>query len=132
MENWQLTVVILASVSVGALIPLLIMLAIAVHRAGREIAEIGTQLRRTLTQVEVIAERVEVLSRGFEGGETRISDLLTSVGKLTSGLERNMKAVNVIAAVSASVAAAIAAFLKASPMPEVKVHDAHEQPSQHD
>lgn len=117
MENWQLTVVILVSVLVGALIPLLIMVAAAVHRAGKEIAEIGVRLRGTLTQVESIAERVDVLSRGFEGGETKIADLLTSVGHLAKSLEQNMKAVNVIAAVAASVGAGIGAFVKTSQKP---------------
>ena len=112
MENWQLTLVILASVFVGALIPMLIMIAIAFYRAGREIAEIGARLTRTLTQLETISDRVEMLSRGFKGGETNIADLLTSVGDLARGLERNMKIINIFSAIMASVGPAIAAFLK--------------------
>jgi len=112
MENWQLTLVILASVFVGALIPLLIMIAIAFHRAGREIAEIGARLTRTLTQFETISDRVEMLSRGFKGGETNIADLLTSVGDLARGLERNMKIINIFSAIMASIGPAIAAFVK--------------------
>ena len=38
MENWHLVVVVLASVFVGALVPLIVMLALAVHRASRAIA----------------------------------------------------------------------------------------------
>jgi uncharacterized protein YoxC len=117
MENWQLTVVILGSVAVGALIPLLIVLTTAIHRVGREIGEVGAQLRRTLTQVESIAQRVEVLSRGLEGGETKVAELLTSVGHLANGLEQNMEAVNVIAAVGASLGAGLAAFAKTSQRP---------------
>jgi len=112
MENWQLTLVILASVLVGALIPMLIMMAIAFYRAGREIAEIGARLTRTLTQVETISDRVEMLSRGFKGGETNIADLLTSVGDLARGLERNMKIINIFSTILASVGPAIAAFVK--------------------
>lgn len=123
MENWQLTVVILVSVSVGALIPLLILVAIAFHRAGKEIGEIGARLRRTLTQVDNIAERVEVLCQGFEGGETKIADLMRSVGHLANGLEQNMKAINVITAVTASLGAGIAAFVKTS----AKSPDSEEQ-----
>jgi len=112
MENWQLTLVILASVFVGALIPLFIMIAIAFYRAGREMAEIGARLTRTLTQVETVSDRVEVLSRGFKGGETNIADLLTSVGDLARGLERNMKIINIFSAIMASVGPAIAAYVK--------------------
>ena len=112
MENWQLTLVILTSVFVGALIPLLIMIAIAFYRAGREIAEIGARLTRTLTHVETISDRVEMLSRGFKGGETNIADLLTSVGNLARGLEQNMKIINIFSAIMASVGPAIAAYVK--------------------
>ncbi len=112
MENWQLTLIILASVLVGALIPLLIMVAIAFHRVGREIAEIGPRLARTLTHVEAISDRVEVLSRGLKGGETDLADLMKSVGDLARGLERNMKTINVVSTVLASVGPAIAAYLK--------------------
>jgi len=112
MENWQLTLVILASVFVGALIPLFIMIAIAFYRAGREIAEIGARLKRTLTQVEIISDRVEILSRGFKGGETNIADLLASVGHLAHGLERNTKIINIVSTIMASVGTAIAAFVK--------------------
>ena len=113
MENWQLTLVILASVFVGALIPLLVMGAITLYRAGRAIGEIGGQLKRTLVQVEVISERVEVLTRGFKGGEASIADLLTSVGHLANGLESNMKTINTISTIIASIGTAIAAMMSA-------------------
>jgi len=111
MENWQLTLVILASVLVGAMLPLLIMVASAAYRVGREIAEIGARLKRTLTQVEVISDRVEILSRGFEGGEATIAELLATVGQLASGLDRNMKTINLISTLVASVGTAVAAYV---------------------
>jgi len=113
MENWQLTLIILASVFIGALIPLLIRIGITFYRAGNEIAEIGTQLKRTLGQVEIISDRVEVLSRGFTGGETDIADLLKTVGHVAQGLERNMKTVNMLSAIMTTVGTGIGAFVKA-------------------
>jgi len=113
MENWQLTLVILASVFVGALIPLLVKMGITFHRAGNEIAEIGAQMKRTMVHVEVISERVEVLSRGFKGGETDIADLLKTVGHVAQGLERNMKTVNMLSAIMTTVGSAVGAFVKA-------------------
>jgi len=111
MESWQLTLVILASVLVGALIPLFIMAAFALYRAGREIAEIGARLKPTLAQLEVISDRVEILSRGFKGGETNIADLLTSVGHVAQGLERNMKTINTLSTIVATAGTAVAAFV---------------------
>ncbi|MDD5308528.1 MAG: hypothetical protein PHU25_14495 [Deltaproteobacteria bacterium] len=112
MGNWQLALVILASVLVGAFIPLLVMLASAIHRAGREFADIGARLKRTLTKVELISDRVEVLSRGFEGKEADLADALTSVGNLARGLDRNMKLINIFSTIIASVGTVIAAFVK--------------------
>ena len=112
MENWQLTLVILASVLVGALIPLLIKMAISFHRAAKEIAEIGGQVRRTLSRIEIISDRVEVLSRGLEGGETSLAEILATVGHVARGLERNMKIIDVISTILASAGAAVAAFVK--------------------
>ena len=88
MENWQLTLIILASVFVGALIPLSIMAAVALHRASMHLVEIGARLNRTLGQAEVISERIEVFSRGLKGGEADVADLLSSVGQLARGLDR--------------------------------------------
>jgi|WetSurMetagenome_2_1015567.scaffolds.fasta_scaffold941436_1 hypothetical protein len=112
MENWQLTLVILASLFVGALLPVLVMGAVALYRAGSAIAQIGARLERTLTQVEVVSDRVEMLTRGLKGGEANIADLLTSVGHLARSLEHNMKTINVVSAVIASIGTAIAAWVR--------------------
>ncbi|OGQ81015.1 MAG: hypothetical protein A2289_14330 [Deltaproteobacteria bacterium RIFOXYA12_FULL_58_15] len=115
MENWQLTLVILTSVFVGALIPLFIMAAVALYRASRAITEISSHLKGTLTQVEVISDRVEVLTRGLKGGEADIADLLSSVGQIARSLEHNMKIVNVVSTIIASIGTAIAAHMGTRP-----------------
>jgi hypothetical protein len=130
MENWQLTLVILGSVLVGALIPLLVRMGVTFSHASKEIADIGAQLKRTLNHVEIISDRVEVLSGGLKGGETNIADLLKSVGHIANGLERNMKTVNVLSTIMAALGTGVGAFVKTrfaaegagdSPMPEVAV-----------
>lgn len=112
MENWQLTIIILVSILLGALIPLLIMITSAFRRAAREIAEIGGRLTRTLAQIETISDRVELLSRGLKGGETNVADLLAAVSTLAHGLDRNMKIINILTAILSSVGPAIASYLK--------------------
>lgn len=119
MESWQLTLVILASVFVGAVIPILMLTAVALHRTGRTIAAVGQQLTGTLAQLAIISNRVEALSRGLEGGDTILADLMKSVGKLARGLERNMQIVNIASAVVASVGPTVAAYFKARCPPTV-------------
>ena len=118
MENWQVVLVVLASVLVGALIPLSVMLSVVLFRAAREIAVIGKQIEPTLAKVQAISERVEKLSRGLEGGDKNIADLLTVVGELSRGLERNMKMINVASTVLAAAVPAVAAFVQTMRAPD--------------
>lgn len=111
MENWQLTLTILASILTGALLPLLIMASIAVHKASNEIGRIGERLERTLMQVETISERVEVLSRGIKG-ESGIGGLLSAGGNPGGSQDRNTQIINAVSTVVASVVPLIAAFVK--------------------
>lgn len=112
MENWQLILVILSAVLVGALIPVLIMIARVLSRAGKEISEVGERLVKLLTQMEVISDRAEVLSRGFIDGEKDIASLLKSAGNLSRGIEQNMKIVTALSTFLTSVGAVFAAFVK--------------------
>lgn len=120
MENWKLAVIILVAILVGALIPIFIALARVLFRAAREITEIGKQLKPTLDQLQIISGRVETLSRGFEGGEQNIADLLAVVGELAQGVHRSMKIFNISSAVAASVGPAVSAFV--SSMRQSKQH----------
>lgn len=113
MENWQVALLVLASVLVGALIPACVMLSVVLFRAGREIAGMGRALAPALVRIEAISERVDNLTRGLEGGEKSISELLAVVGELARGLERNMKMINVATTVLAAAVPAVAAFVQA-------------------
>ena len=113
MENWQIALVVLASVLVGALIPAFVMLSIVLFRAAREVASIGKLLAPTLVKVQTISDRVEVLSRGLEGGDRNVADLLAVTGELARSMERNMKVINVASTILAAAAPAVAAFIQA-------------------
>ncbi len=113
MENWQLTLVILSAVFVGAMIPMLIMGAVAVYRAGRAVAELSGQAAGLLTKVESVSDRVEVLTRGLDGDEANVADLVAAVGRIVRGLERNMKLVDIVSTTLAAIGAAVAAYLNA-------------------
>ena len=111
MENWQLALVILASVLVGALIPVLVMAALAIRQASRDIHQIGQRLAPTLDSIQRISERVETLSQGLEGGERNIAQLLQVLGEVSATLQRNIKVVNIASAVMAAAGPAVAAFV---------------------
>jgi len=117
VENWQLALVILAAVLVGAAIPVFVMLFAALNRAGREIAELGRRLKPTLSHIEVISERVETLSRGLEGGQKNIAALLAAMGDSAHALESNMKIINIASALITSLGPAAAAFIKTMRQP---------------
>jgi hypothetical protein len=118
MENWQLTLVILASVTIGALVPVVIMAAVAIYRVGTEIAAVGAHLRQTLTQVDAIAGRVEVLSRGLKGGETDVAAMVASLGHLAHGIERNLSLINIFSTIAASIVPMIVSLIRPTAEPE--------------
>jgi ABC-type transporter Mla subunit MlaD len=112
MENWQVVLVVLASVLVGALIPAIAMLSVALYRAAREVAATGKLLAPTLVKVQAISDRVETLSRGLEGGEKSVAELLSVAGDMARSLDRNMKMINVASTVLAAAVPAVAAFVQ--------------------
>jgi len=112
MGNWQLIGVVLASVLVGAFIPLFIIQGIVLYRVSREIVDLGKRLKPSLNQIQIISDRLEALSRGFDGGAQSIAELLAAMGSLARGLERNMNIINISSAVMAAAGPAIAAFIR--------------------
>lgn len=118
MENAHLLLVILASVVFGALIPIVALLCVVLYRAGREITATSRLLAPTLVNVQAISERVETLSRGLEGGEKRVADLLAALGERAQGMDRNMQLIQVATTVLAAAAPAIGAFVQAMRAPD--------------
>jgi uncharacterized protein YoxC len=112
MDNWELTSMILAAVLVGALVPACVAVALAVLGASKEFTALCRQLRPTVDEVQLITQRVEKMSRGLNGGEKKLADLLTTVGEVTEGVHRSMRLLHIASAVAASVGPAVAAFIK--------------------
>jgi hypothetical protein len=111
MASWQLVLVILTAVLVGAVIPVALGLSIVLYRAAREITALGKRLTPALEQTRTVLDRVEMLSRGLKGGEKDVADLLGAIGVLSRGLERNAKIFDISSAVLAAVGPAVAAFV---------------------
>jgi hypothetical protein len=139
MENWQLALLILGAVLTGALAHVLLLLGLALFKAGRNITEMGRQITPTLRNMQIISDRMEVLTRGLEGGDKRVAELLEAMGSLSQGIERNTKLLNLSGAIAAAVGPAVSAFVQTMRQP-VEPHQAegcdcthtHEQgPSDH-
>ena len=77
------------------------------------LAEAGRSLSRTLVHVELVSARVEVLSRGLEGGDARVAEILASVAHLAQGVERNLGTMNMQSTVVTSIGAVVAAGIRA-------------------
>jgi len=110
MAHWQLTLIILASILVGALIPLLISLATTLAAVRRQLESTGQRLDATLDQAQETLARVNRLSRGLDGGERQLEGLKNMVGDLTETLGKVNGLVKMGLAVGAAVGPAIAAL----------------------
>ena len=112
METWQLAVVILCAVLVGALLPALVALTAALRRVTDQAVRLAQAAEPTLQHAARIAERTERLSRGLEGGEKNVAALLAAMGELARSMERNAKVLNVASALAIALGPAAAAFVK--------------------
>jgi uncharacterized protein YoxC len=111
MANWQLTLIILASILVGALIPLLVSVVFTLQAVRRQLESTGQRLDATLDQAQETLARVNRLSRGLDGGERQLEGLKNMVGDLTETLGKVNGLVKMGLAVGAAVGPALAALM---------------------
>lgn len=112
METWELTIVVLASVLVGALLPVLFMLTALLATMRRRVAENATRFDETLERFHATAGRLESASRGLEGSETEVAKLVQASGSLADRLAQAEKAVKIATALGSTVGPAVAAFIE--------------------
>ena len=110
MENWQLVLVTLSALLVGALIPLAIQLRSSLHRLEVDLHEMAGRLTPTLEDVRVTAHHLRLVADGLEGRERGVGELVESAGDLARTLDRLRHTTQVATAVAAAVAAGIRAF----------------------
>jgi len=88
------------------------MLSLTIYRAGRVINDLGKRIGPTLDQINTISNRLELLSRGLEGGDRSIASLLDALGAFSQGLERNMKLYTFSSSLLAAVGPAVGSFIQ--------------------
>lgn len=111
METWELTIVVLASVLVGALLPVLFVLTSTLVAVRRRISENATRFDETLERFHVVAGRLESASRGLEGNDAAVVRLVQASGSLADRLAQAEKTVKVATAFGNAIGPAVAAFV---------------------
>jgi len=112
MENWQLAIIILVSVLLGALIPVFAMAALLLASLKRQVESTGRRVDDTLDGVQVAVDRVNRVSSGIDGLEEPIADMVTMLGDLTEAIDSARSSLKIATAAGAAVAPAVATFIK--------------------
>lgn len=111
METWQLVLVVLAALCIGAFLPMVGVLFSHVNAILRELRATTTGVRKMVESAESVADRFEQLSHGLEGGEEKIKELMNAVGEITASVEKLKGSVKTAAAVGTALGPALAAFI---------------------
>lgn len=106
LDAWQVALLALVALFVGLTIPVLLQL----RSTLKEIRSAARDLKPTLQDARVSARRIEHLTRGVEGREQSVAEVLDSAGDLARALDRLKDTTRVATAVGASVAAAVKSF----------------------
>ena len=113
MENWQLALVILTAVVVGAAIPVLVQLRFTLRALEKTLETAGSRLDAALETTVGAARRIDSLVvRLEEGGRIeKLVDGITTVTSMAKDLRNTMRIASTVgAAVAPAVTAAVHAF----------------------
>jgi hypothetical protein len=132
MENWQLAIVLLLAVLVGALIPVLFQLASLMREAKHRLRTTGRRLDDALEEIRMTLTRINRVTSGLDGSEHEIAGLVDTFGELNQVLRNLTTTAKVASAAGAAIGPAIAAAVRAlregdgedaAASPEAAVHD---------
>lgn len=112
MQSWPIVLVVLVAVLVGSFIPVLLQLHRTLRQLERRLRTTGRRVDRTLDEAQAVAQRVNRLIAGLDGGEKQLTGLLTSAGQLAHALDRVRSTVHVASAVGAAIAPAVVAMVR--------------------
>jgi predicted Holliday junction resolvase-like endonuclease len=111
--SWQLALLLLLALAVGALLPILFMLASAVRELRRRIRDSGPKIEQVLERALAVSERLERNTRGLEEKEQAVSEMLTAGRELAQSIEGVKRSLRIAQAVGNSVGPAVATFVAA-------------------
>jgi len=111
MENWQISGIVVFAVLVGAAIPVLVQLAIALRSLRASLAKTTVRLDRALEAVTQVAGRFDRIAAGVD--EARVRSVMEAADSLARMLNQLRESVRVASAVGAAVAPAVGAAVRA-------------------
>ena len=112
MEGWQIALVVLLALLVGALLPLLAQLYGTLHTVRQVVEKSARDVESAMGAIHRVSERVDKLSATLEkdGKITEIVDGLASAAQIGNQMQGTLR---VAGTVSAAVVPAVAAAVKA-------------------
>jgi hypothetical protein len=112
MESWNVALVILAAVLVGAAIPVLVQLRATLRAMEKTLQRSGSRLDEALGVTTAAAGRIDALVVRLEEGG-RIEQLVDGVAAVTRTVSQLRDTVRVASAVGAALGPAVAAAVHA-------------------
>jgi hypothetical protein len=138
MEGWQVALVVLAAVLVGALLPLIAQLYGTLHTLRAVVEKNAKDVEAAVVAIHHTAERVDRLGSALEkdGKLTEIVDGAASVAQMLNQVRGTMQVAGTVsAAVVPAVVAAVKAWKEArdeDPLPSTPAESAAPESSPHE
>jgi hypothetical protein len=112
MEGWQTVVVVLLAVLLGASLPALVLLSLALRSARQLIDRTGGQIETTIAAVSHITVRLDALARHLEDGK-KVEAFMEGITALSATVTQLRDTLKVASAVGAAVGPAVGAAVRA-------------------
>jgi methyl-accepting chemotaxis protein len=110
MENWQVALLTLSALVVGAGIPSLIQLRSTLRRLEVAVQATSERLLPALDDARASLHRIRRITDELEGREADIGELARSAGELARTVDRLRSTTQIASAVAVAVAAGVRAF----------------------
>jgi len=107
MTNWQLAILTLLALVVGALVPLLLQVRCTLQRLEAQLT--SEKLENTLREARLAVRGLRMVGRQLESKEREIKDLMAAMRDLSDILREARRAVKVAHAAGAAVGPALVA-----------------------
>ena len=112
MQSWQMVVLVLLAVLVGAALPALLQLWVTLRTARSVLDTGGHRLDRALAEVTGTASRIGHVADELDGSVKRVEIFLTATSNLAGSLQVLSDRIRVASAIGAAVGPAVAAVLR--------------------
>lgn len=121
MDAWQVALVVMVAVLVGALLPILVQLYSTLHTVRTIVDKSAKDVEAAVVSIHRVADRVDRLGKTLEK-DGRIEEIVEGLSSAAHVLNQMRGTMQVAGTVSAAVVPAVAAAVKAW-------KSAHEDPS---